>query len=485
MTSLEKYKNFSNHLLENVEYITALMGGSSDFIIREVKISNCYPAVLFYLDGMVDKQDVQEVVISSLLDLSLHEGLSLQFLQESVLKVGEVNRITSMEVAVEQILSGGLLILLEDVAEGLIISIPGWKDRSITDSQTQTVVKGPQDSFTETLRTNTTLVRRRVKDKRVRISSLKIGELTKTDIAVMYIDGIADKKLVQDLLKRLKGIVEDRVLEGEYLEEVLRGGQKQFTIFPTFYNSDRPDKIAAGIMDGKIAIFIDGSPFVLLVPSFFVDFFQSADDYYQPSFYSSIIRILRYTAFIICMLMPSLYIALTTYQQDMIPTQLLLSLSAQREGIPFPAFVEALLMEITFEILREAGLRMPRTIGQAVSIVGTLVIGQAAVEATIVSAAMVIIVAITAIASFVIPAYTMSIPVRIMRFVCMFFAASFGVYGLTICVLLLIIHLCQLQTFHIPYMSPIAPYKKEEQGDAILRLPFRSASKKKEGRQPL
>lgn len=174
----------------------------------------------------------------------------------------------------------------------------------------------------------------------------------------------------------------------------------------------------------------------------------------------------------ICMLAPSIYIALTTYHQDMLPTVLLLSLAAQREGIPLPAFVEAMLMEVTFEILREAGIRMPRTVGQAVSIVGTIVIGQAAVEASIVSAAMVIIVAITEIASFVIPSYAMSIPIRTIRFAFMVMAATFGVYGLTVGLIILIVHLCNLSSLNMPYMSPIAPYNRDEQSDAILRFPF-------------
>ncbi|RKN70047.1 hypothetical protein D7M11_30960 [Paenibacillus ginsengarvi] len=219
---------------------------------------------------------------------------------------------------------------------------------------------------------------------------------TRTDVALVYMTGIADELLVRQTLDQLAAIKIDRVLEGEYVEELLNA-KRQLTIFPTLYNTDRPDSVAAGVMDGKIAVFIDGTPFVLLLPALFADFIQSAEDYYQASFYSSLIRILRYGSLFICMMAPAIYIALTTYHQDMFPTVLLLSLSAQREGVPFPAFIEALIMEITFEILREAGIRMPRAIGQAVSIVGTLVIGQAAVEAGIVSAVMVIVVAITAI----------------------------------------------------------------------------------------
>ncbi|WP_431523639.1 spore germination protein [Paenibacillus pabuli] len=454
-----------------MDLICDFMGNSSDFVIREITIGS-YHAALFYLDGMTDMQKVQDNVIRPLHETS-SDDISLAFLKDSVLDVGEASFTDNFQDALDQILSGGLLLLIDGMNDGLVISLPGWEERSITESKTQPVIRGPQESFTENLRTNTTMVRRRVKDTRVRLTSVKVGEKTKTDISVMYMDGVADEELVLNVVSRLKNMNVDRVLEGQYLEECLVE-KKQFTIFPIFYNSDRPDSIAAGVMEGKIAIFVDGTPFVILAPAVFVDFIQSAEDYYQSYIYSSIIRILRYISMVICMLAPAIYVALTTFHQDMIPTVLLLSLSAQREGVPFPAFVEAMIMEIIFEILREAGLRMPRTVGQAVSIVGSIVIGQAAVEANIVSPVMVIVVAITAISSFVIPSYTMAIPIRILRFVFIGMAAMFGVYGLTVGILILLVHLNGLHSFGVPYMSPIANYQSSKQRDAILRFPFRN-----------
>ncbi|MDT9724017.1 spore germination protein [Xylanibacillus composti] len=457
-----------------------IMGGSSDFVIREVTVDGTCDMALFYLDGMVNQRTVQESVISPLLDRLPNQIVTLERIRASVLDASEVKVVDNREDAVEQILSGSLLLLMQGHPEGLIISLPGWEERSIEESKTQPVVKGPADSFIETLRTNTTLVRRRVKDSRLRVCSMTIGSQSKTDIAIMYIEGLAKDELVRDLQQRFESAKLNRVLEGEYLEEILNA-KKQRTLFPLNYNTDRPDTIAAGIMEGRVAIFIDGTPFVLLVPSVFVDFIQSAEDYYQPYLFSSLIRLLRFAAFMICMLAPSVYIALTTYHQDMIPTQLLLSLTAQREGVPFPAFVEALLMETTFEILREAGLRMPRTIGQAVSIVGTIVVGQAAVEASIVSAVMVIVVSITAISSFAIPSYAMSIPCRLLRYVFMGLAATMGVYGITIGILVLIVHLCSLESYGVPYMSPLSPYRKKGKQDGILRYPFHRSSENRSG----
>lgn len=238
------------------------------------------------------------------------------------------------------------------------------------------------------------------------------------------------------------------------------------------FNSERPDVVAAGLLEGRVAILVDGTPFALLAPALFVQFFQSSEDYYQRSDFSTLIRLLRFLAFVLATPTPSFYIAITTFHQEMLPTTLLYNLASQREGVPFPAFIEALLMEVTFEILREASVRMPKTIGQSISIVGTLVVGQAAVDAGLVSAAMVIVVSITAIANFVLPAFNMGIAARIIRFGLMILAASFGLYGMFIGIIGLVLHLCSLRSFGVPYMAPLAPYQAEDQKDTLFRVPL-------------
>ncbi len=475
MTANMHTSGFTSELQLNIGSIRTLLGGSADLVVREMIVARERRAALLYLDGMTDVQSIQEFVISPLMERIESEELSLNLLAGQVIQAGEFHYATSLEEGVDQILSGCVLVMLDGEGAGLLLSMAKWDDRGVDESKTQPVVRGPQHAFTEKIRTNTTLVRRRVKDMRLRLTNFRVGKLTKTDVSIMYLEGIADPQLVQQLSGSINNIQKNELLEGEFLEEILLEN-KQFSIFPRFYNSDRPDTIAAGIMEGRVAIFIDGTPFVLLAPTLFVDFIDAAEDYYQPFVYSSAIRILRYLALFISLFVPSIYVALTTFHQDMIPTQLLLSIAGQREGVPFPAFVEAMLMEVTFEILREAGIRMPRTIGQAVSIVGTLVIGQAAVEAGIVSAAMVIVVAVTAISSFTIPAYNMSVPIRLSRFVFICIAASFGIYGVSILIFLLVIHLCNLQSFGTPYFSPLAPYRKRMMKDALLRFPYRDSN---------
>ena len=334
----------------------------------------------------------------------------------------------------------------------------------------QSVVRGPREGFSENIRVNTALIRRKIKDPSLWMESKEIGRLSKTNVAIMYINGVADDKIVKELHSRLDRIDIDGILESGNIEEFIQ--DSQYSPFPTVYNTERPDVVAAALLEGRIAILVDGTPFVLIVPALFVQFFQSSEDYYQRAIMASLIRLLRFFAFGISLLAPALYIAAITFQQEIIPPPLLISLAAQREGVPFPAFIEAVIMEITFEILREAGLRMPRVIGAAMSIVGAFVIGTAAVEAGIISAAMVIVVSITAISSFVSPTYDIAIAGRILRFLFMGMAASFGLFGIMVALIALILHLTSLSSFGVPYMAPLAPYSASGQKDTFIRLPI-------------
>ncbi|MGP0585103.1 spore germination protein [Paenibacillus timonensis] len=467
---------FFETLQKNLEGLRELLGNSSDVVFRQLLPSGHTQVAIVYIEGLIDSQRLQQDVIRPILEASSDEKATPSRLKDAVINVGSLSSVTTYEDTCDGLLSGQALILIDGYAEGVLVSVPGLEERAIAESKAHPIIRGPQDSFTEAIRTNTSLVRHRVKDARVRVHSIQAGGKTKTDLALMYMHGLADQQLVSELIERLSNLRVDRVLEGEYIEETLNKDNK-LTIFPMMYNTDRPDTIAAGVLEGRIALFIDGTPFVLLAPTLFVDFLQSAEDNYQSYLYGSVTRLLRYLCLLICLLAPALYIALTTYHQDLIPTVLLLNLMAQREGVPFPAFLEALIMEVVFEILREAGLRMPRTIGQAVSIVGSIVIGQAAVEAGIVSTVMVVVVAITAISSFAIPSYSMSIPIRMLRFGFMAIASTLGIYGLTVAFIMLVVHLSGLHSFGIPYLSPFAPFKARKQADAILRFPYHSGAK--------
>ncbi|MFD2442841.1 spore germination protein [Bacillus sp. CGMCC 1.16607] len=467
-------------LKENVQYIKQILGNSSDIVIREILIGKekSIAAGIIYTDGMVDTNSIQNFILESLmLDIDSYQNQMissyqsvLQVLKSRILAVGDIKDVTEFGTLFTSLLSGDAILLLDGYVQGFIISMRGGETRGIMESTTETVIRGPKEGFTENLRFNTALVRRKIKTPHLWIESKQIGRLTKTDVAIMYIDGIVNDKVVKEVHKRLDRIDIDGILESGYIEELIQ--DETYTPFPTIYYSERPDVIAAELLEGKVAILVDGTPIVLVVPALFVSFIHAAEDYYQRSDISTLIRLLRYLSIFIALLGPSLYIAITTFHQEMLPTGLLIGLAAQREGVPFPAFIEALMMEGAFEILREASLRMPKAIGSAISIVGTLVIGTAAVEAGIVSAAMVIVVAITAISSFILPSLAMSMSIRILRFPMMGLAASFGLFGILIGFIALILHMCSLRSFGVPYMSPFGPFIHDDIKDTLIRKPL-------------
>lgn len=475
-----KKKALKTNLDENIQQIKQTLGNSGDIITREISIrkEEKIKVGIFYTDGLVDAKSIQDFIIEPLMsdsrEIELEQKISsgqdvLHLIKEFVLPVGDIQDVVDFETLFTSLLSGNTIVLLDGYVQGLVIGMREWENRGVTEPSDQTVIRGPREGFSEALRTNTALIRRKIKDPHLWLESKKIGRVTKTDVAIMYIKGIVNDKVVEEVCTRLDRIDIDAILESGYIEELIQ--EETYTPFPTIYNTERPDVVAAALLEGRVAILVDGTPFVLLVPVVFGQFFQSAEDYYQRADFGTLIRLLRYVSFLIALLSPSLYIAITTFHQEMLPTPLLISLAAQREGVPFPAFIEALMMELTFEILREAGVRMPRPAGQAISIVGALVVGQAAVEAGIVSAVMVIVVAITAISSFVFPAFNMAISVRILRFILMGLAASFGLFGITVGLLVIILHLCSLRSFGVPYMSPFGPFILSDQKDTIFRLP--------------
>lgn len=460
-----------------IERVTAKLGESTDLVSKRFLVMRAWPAGILYIEGMIDTQLLHQSILESLLRDDLPDPDDWEFpedpltyIKNEVLVAGDIQTIDKMADLFDFLLAGCVILQLDGSSHAIAIHAVGWEDRNVSEPQSQSVVRGPMEGFTENLRTNTTLIRRKIRSPELWLETMPIGRVTKTNVGIMYIKGLAPEGILDEVKRRLKAIDIDSVLESGYIEEFIQDTAK--TPFPTLYNSERPDTIAAGLLEGRIAILVDGTPFVLLVPALFNHFFQSAEDYYQRSDISTLLRIVRYLCFFIATLSPAFYIAITTYHQEMLPTSLLINLAAQREGVPFPAFIEAVLMELTYEILREAGVRIPRTVGQAVSIVGTLVVGQAAVEAGVVSAAMVIIVSITAISSYVIPENGMSIAARMLRFLLMGLAAAFGFYGVLICILFIIVHLCSLRSFGVAYMSPYAPFESSDMKDTLFRVPW-------------
>ncbi|MEK3734193.1 spore germination protein [Paenibacillus sp. FSL M8-0334] len=474
----KKLDHLPDSLPQFMKEVNNRLGESPDIVWREIALGSA-PAVILYMDGLGDPIDLLEAIHQ---DWLFFEGEGEQtpgdryrVLKERTITMGKVGEAATFSDMMEKLLSGNSILFVDGVGSVLYAGTESLKQRGVEEATSQSVVRGPREGFTEALRENTALVRRRIQNPNLRLEQRKIGEQTNTQVAIMYIEGLCHVDVLEELRRRMDAIELDSVLESNYIEEMIQ--DQKYSPFPTVYNSERPDVVASALLEGRIAIFVDGTPFVLIVPALFAQFFQSSEDYYQRGDFSSLLRLLRYLCFGIALLTPSFYIAITTFHQEMLPTNLLTSLIGQREGVPFPAFVEALIMEITFEILREAGIRLPKSIGQSVSIVGTLVIGQAAVEAGLVSAAMVIVVSITAIANFALPAFNVGISARMLRFVMMGIAASFGLYGMIIGMIILGLHLSSLESMGVPYMSTFAPFSWRGQKDALLRLSQRTKKK--------
>ena len=467
----------SENLQSNLEILTSIFKADECLTIKHLYGEDqTLLSALVYLQALSDHVKIQ-LILSKLADLLSKVSLDYQTHAQAVfietknhaLTAGNSEETDHFEALVTALLDGNTIILLAGIKQGLIFETEINTGRKITESDAQPLIRGPKDSFVEELERNIFMIRKRLKDTRFTIENYHLGKISKTKVAVVYLKGIANEELLTEVRARLAMIDTDAILESGYLEEYIEDTTN--TPFPTVINTERPDMIVGCLLEGRVALLVDGTPFALLVPAVLIHFFQTAEDYYQRSWVSSAIRLLRYLGFSITLYLPALYIALTTFHQEVLPTPLLISIAAQREGIPFPAFIETLLMEVSFEILHEAGIRMPRTIGPAISIVGALVLGQAAVEAGLVSAFIIIVVAMTATCSFLIPHYELALTVRILRFLMMFLAASFGLYGLFIGTMLLMIHLCNLHSFGIPYTSPLAPYIPADQKDTLIRFP--------------
>ncbi|MGV3487053.1 MAG: spore germination protein [Tuberibacillus sp.] len=474
--SASQNDKLSEVLDENYKKLQTVYSNSSDVIFRRFTIGGKINAVLVYIQGLSDFEEIDRSVLTPLMEPAYEECPDLREIIEHKLTVSDVKEVTTIADTIDQIASGNPVILVDRHSFGVALGLAKWEKRSIEEPTAESVVRGPREGFTETIIVNTSLLRRKIKNPNLKMKSLKIGKQTKTQVILTYIETLVDPTLVEEVTNRLKRIDIDGILESGYIEEFIE--DNPYSPFPQVLTTERPDVASASLLEGRVAILVDGTPFVIIVPVTLYSLLQAPDDYYQRFMIGTLIRWLRYLFLLIALTLPSLYVAILTFHQEMIPTSLLLTIAKTREEVPFPALVEALIMEVTFEILREAGLRLPKQIGSAVSIVGALVIGDAAVNSGLVSAPMVMVVAITGIASFAIPRYNAAIAFRMLRFPIIFLAGTLGLLGIMLTLIAIIIHLSSLRSFGVPYLSPFAPLDGSEMKDSLFRAPLWSLRKR-------
>ncbi|MEH7335120.1 spore germination protein [Neobacillus drentensis] len=462
----------SGRLQDDFQQIKQLFEAAGDFVYREIEITPKYPAVILYLNGIINVERMELHVIQPLLK---HEaGLLPPYPTidhfKALLSAARVTLGETFQEAIDHILSGSTVLLINGFQKAIFISEQAWEQRSIEEPASEATVLGPREGFTENVTTNISMIRRRLKTSKLKFEMMKVGKLSNTGVVITYLEGIAEPSILEEVRSRIERIEIDAIEDSGYILEFIE--DQPFSVFPQILQTERPDRVVGNLLEGRIAIIVDNSPFALIVPVTFFQMMNSPEDYFGRFIMTTFIRFIRYLFLIVALLFPSIYIAVTTFHHELLPTNLIFSVAASREKVPFPAVIEALLMEITFEALREAGLRLPRPIGSTVSIVGALVVGQAAVEAGIVSAPLVIVVATTGIASFMFPSYPLTGAIRLLRFFMIFLAATLGFYGIFLGVFFILVHLVQLRSFGVPYLAPLAPFHFNNVKDLLIRVPW-------------
>lgn len=441
-----------------------------EFYLRDTDIR----VLIVYLAGLTDLNSLNKNVITPLM---LHfapvdadaKGDRLDLIKDRYLTANSVKRIADFNAALTDVFQGKTALFIDGVADALVIDTIDKKVRDIDEPLSEGLVRGPRLGFNENLQDNFAILRQRVRNADLMILPYQVGRRTKKDVVIVYFAGIANDELVKEVKDRISQIDIDDVPESGTIEQLIE--ENHWSFFPQLQSTERPDRVIGALMEGRVAILLDGTPFALIAPVTLPMLLQSPEDYYERWIPGSLIRLLRYMAALISIFLPSLYIAFVSYHQGLIPTTLAISIAATREGVPFPSIIESFMIEIAIEILREAGLRLPKPVGQTVGLVGGLVIGEAIVQAGIISPVMLIVVSLTAISSFAIPQYAGGISFRMLRFAVMVCAGVLGLYGVIFFFLMLSIHLVKLKSFGVPYIAPAAPFRLSDWKDYIFRLP--------------
>ena len=458
------YKNMN----KNIEYIKLKSGNNNDIIFRQVK-HNGINITIIYCESVCSLLTINDFIMKSINLTKLKVGLfSNKFkLVKNSINSAKVSDVTTFEKLFYFLYAGFTCILIENVNKALSTETRSILDRGITTSITEPNIRGPKDSFTENYQKNVGLIRKRIKSESLWFDNFVIGKRSKTSISICYLNDVVEDNLVLDIKEKLNKIDIDGILDITYLKGFLTNTSK--SSFPTIMATERPDLCANAILDGKVVIICENSPFALVLPSFFIDFINPIEDNYQNPNNVNFMRVIRFISFFITLLMPAYYIAIITYNQETIPTSLLINFTVQRDAVPFPAFIEALIMMIVFEILKEGDTRLPSAMGTSISILGALILGDAAVNAGIVSPIMIIVIAITFISSLLFNKTEFVNSLRLWRFSFMLLASITGIYGIVIGTFILIIHLSSIKTLGVPYLYPLSPISIKAIKDMLFK----------------
>lgn len=469
-----------NSLQQNINNLLDKIGMKSTVLCKKFSIGKTefIRGAVLYINGLANKDFIDRDVLKPLMlhveeDLEPYDGIGV-YLSETYIPMSNTYVIRDVYKALDELKRGKTIVVIENSPEFIIVDTMGGEYRSITEPLNEGVVKGPREGFIENLETNVSIIRRRVKDETLVVEYLKIGQRSQTDVAMIYISSIADDKLVNTIRNKISLVDVDRLHETGILEQYI--DRYRYNIFPQFFASERPDKISANLMEGRIVISIEGTPFVMTIPSLFIDFFQTVDDYSTKTISASFLRILRLVAVFVVITLDPLFMTLIRSNNEFIPIKFIIPIAQARQGIALSVFVEVFLMEIIVELLREGGMRLPSKIAQTMSVVGGIIIGDTAVRSKTVSPATLFVVGITTIASFLITSYDMSLAIRLIRFPMLFLAYAFGIFGIALGWYFIFVYLCSLENFGVPYFS----FKLNDFKDEVINAPVWKMNKRPE-----
>lgn len=462
-------KPLLNDIHENIKIIKSKLKNDDTVTYKKITSKDNKIYYVIFIEGLTSFQTVDQYIIQPMFNLIIDKpiiGDTTDYIMNRVICARGIIKSSDIDEIITYLLYGFTIVLYES-NNALLVNTQNFPVRSIAEPDSERVIRGPKEGFTESLETNLALVRRKINDPRLKFKIITLGDMSKTRVSICYIDGIAKPKILSELETRLNAVKTDAILDSGYIQEEIK--DHLMSPFKTIGNTERPDIVAGKLLEGRIAVICDGSPSALTLPFLFIEYFKSNEDLYTNYVYASFNRLLRILAFFISTSIPAIYLALVSFHQEMIPTPLLLSITASRQDVPFPTFIETLIMLLVFELLREAGIRMPMAIGQAISIVGALVLGEAAVSAHIVSAPIVIIIALTGISSYLIP--TLNLAVIIIKFIFLVSSAFLGLYGYIMAVIVFFLYLMSINSFGVPYFNKTSPLDTNNFRNYLLRLP--------------
>lgn len=446
---------------ENIRYLKEALFHTDDLVSQKVSIPG-HTSEFLFLHTMCDQSKIREEIIKP---ISQHKDGDL----EEILIAMRANKHDDLEKVIDLLVKGNAVLFIEGMRECFVIEVKASHHRNVSEPNNEKIVEGSHEGFVENISINLQLVRKHIENRNLVVRRYKLGYETKIEAVIVYLQNLANPKLIEEVERRIHNIDADNISSAEFIEEYIE--DTSFSAFPQLLHTERPDRVIGNLLEGRVALLAEGSPTALILPVTFFAFYQSPDEYSFRSLQASFIRFIRVFSFAIAIGLPAYYIAVVSYHYGVIPQDLLLPIKSSVEHIPYPPILEALFMELTIELLREAGIRLPGPVGQTIGIVGGLVIGDAVVKAGLVSNAMIIVVALTAIASFVVPSHEMSASVRMLRFPIMIAASLFGFIGIVFSFMIILIHLCALESFGTPYFAPAAPFRWKDWKDTLVRAP--------------